>query len=92
MCRVRPDPSGSARLCTPPRGYNPGVNYRLSKHANAEMLRRQISAEWNEATLASPDQVVEGYGNRKIVRRTGHSPRPEPFALPSRGPLFICQR
>jgi hypothetical protein len=52
----------------PPRGYNPGVNHRLSKHANAEMLRRQISPEWIEATLASPEQVVEGYGNRKIYQ------------------------
>jgi hypothetical protein len=32
------------------------MNHRLSRHAEWEMVRRQIPAEWIETLLASPEQ------------------------------------
>jgi len=38
------------------------VNFVLSKHAENEMLRRQISREQVESLMKHPDQIVEAHG------------------------------
>ena len=44
------------------------MNYHLSDHAQREMLRRQIPLAWIESVMASPDQVMPGFGNRKVYQ------------------------
>lgn len=38
------------------------MNFVLSKHAENEMLRRQISREQVESLMEHPDQIVEAHG------------------------------
>ena len=38
------------------------VSFTISKHAEKEMLRRQISREWVESLMEHPDQIVEAHG------------------------------
>ncbi|OGX26715.1 MAG: hypothetical protein A3J51_03695 [Omnitrophica WOR_2 bacterium RIFCSPHIGHO2_02_FULL_45_21] len=33
------------------------------------MKQRKISIEWIEETLKSPEQIVDGYGNRKVRQK-----------------------
>jgi hypothetical protein len=33
-----------------------------------KLKRRQISEEWVRKTVNSPDQIIDGYGGRKIER------------------------
>jgi hypothetical protein len=40
----------------------------LTAHAEAEMTRRQIPKEWLDACMASPEQTVEGSGQRKVFQ------------------------
>ncbi|HUK56490.1 MAG TPA: DUF4258 domain-containing protein [Nitrospiria bacterium] len=37
--------------------------------AKKKMGRRSVSDEWVDETLNSPEQVVEGYGGRKVAHR-----------------------
>jgi hypothetical protein len=40
----------------------------LTDHAESEMTRRQIPKAWLDACMASPEQVVEGSGQRKVFQ------------------------
>ena len=44
------------------------MDYVLTEHARAEMLRRRILQKWVEATMASPEQIVDGYGGRMVYQ------------------------
>jgi len=34
-----------------------------------KIKQREISIEWIEETLKSPEQIVDGYGNRKVRQK-----------------------
>lgn len=44
------------------------MDYVLTEHARAEMLRRRILYQWIEATMAAPEQIVDGYGGRMVYQ------------------------
>ena len=44
------------------------MDYVLAGHARDEMIRRQISPAWVDAVMASPEQIIDGYGNRKVYQ------------------------
>jgi hypothetical protein len=39
-----------------------GLNFNISKHAEEEMVRRQISLEQVGSLMNHPDQIVEAHG------------------------------
>lgn len=44
------------------------MEYRLTEHAEMEMLRRQVPSEWIESVMHSPEQIVVGFGGRKVYQ------------------------
>ena len=44
------------------------MSYILSKHAEREILRREISLEVVKIVMDNPDQVVEEYGQKKCYQ------------------------
>jgi hypothetical protein len=42
--------------------------YRLSRHAQEEMVRRQISREWIDSLLDAPEQKIEQPGGKDILQ------------------------
>ncbi len=43
------------------------MEFRLSRHAREETMRRQIPAAWLESTLENPQQVVS-LGDKRILQ------------------------
>jgi hypothetical protein len=44
------------------------MEYRLTQHAELEMQRRQVPLEWVESMMNSPEQIVQGFGGRKVYQ------------------------
>jgi hypothetical protein len=44
------------------------MDYRLTEHAELEMQRRQVSREWVESVMRAPEQIVVGFGARKVYQ------------------------
>lgn len=44
------------------------MEYRLTEHAELEMQRRQVPSEWVESIMHSPEQIVVGFGGRKVYQ------------------------
>jgi hypothetical protein len=44
------------------------MDYRLTEHAELEMQRRQVPHDWVESVMHSPEQVIVGFGERKIYQ------------------------
>ena len=44
------------------------MTFRLSRHAEQEMLRRQIPHEWVDEILAAPEQTVIQPGGKQILQ------------------------
>ena len=44
------------------------MDYRLTEHAELEMQRRQVSSEWVESIMRAPEQIVVGFGGRKVYQ------------------------
>ena len=44
------------------------MDYRLTDHAELEMQRRQVPREWVESVMHSPEQIVVGFGGRKVYQ------------------------
>lgn len=44
------------------------MDYRLTEHAELEMQRRQVSREWIELVMNAPEQIVVGFGGRKVYQ------------------------
>jgi len=48
------------------------TDFEIIPLALKKIKRRNISLEWVEQTLDSPDQVVEGYGGRQVAQKVYH--------------------
>jgi hypothetical protein len=44
------------------------MKFEITRHAQAEMSRREISATTVDAVLQNPQQIVDGYGNKKAYQ------------------------
>ncbi|MDP2111083.1 MAG: DUF4258 domain-containing protein [Thiobacillus sp.] len=44
------------------------MEYRLTEHAELEMQRRQVPSEWIESVMHAPEQIVTGFGGRKVYQ------------------------
>jgi hypothetical protein len=44
------------------------MNFRISDHAEEELVRRRIPRRLLEETLAAPQQIVPAYGGRKAYQ------------------------
>jgi len=44
------------------------MEYQLTEHAQLEMQRRQISPEWVDALMVMPEQIISGFGGRKVYQ------------------------
>ena len=44
------------------------MKYQLSKHAQEELRKRGIPVEVLEMVLEAPEQIVEGYGGKKVYQ------------------------
>ena len=44
------------------------MQFLISRHAEAEVVRRQIPREWLESVLESPEQRVAQPGDREILQ------------------------
>lgn len=44
------------------------MEYRLTDHAELEMQRRQVPREWVESVMNTPEQIVVGFGKRKVYQ------------------------
>lgn len=44
------------------------MEYRLTEHAELEMQRRQVPGEWVESVMNAPEQIVVGFGGRKVYQ------------------------
>jgi hypothetical protein len=44
------------------------VTFRLSRHAEEELVRRQISREWVEAVLSAPEQTIAQPAGTQILQ------------------------
>jgi len=42
--------------------------YRLSRHAQEEIVRRQISREWIDSLLDAPEQKIKQPGGKEILQ------------------------
>lgn len=42
--------------------------YRLTEHAELEIQRRQIHLEWIDVVMTKPEQIVSGFGGRKVYQ------------------------
>ena len=41
----------------------------ITFHAQKKINRRSINEEWIRETMNSPDQIVKGYGSRKVAQK-----------------------
>jgi hypothetical protein len=44
------------------------MSFKFTRHAEEEMLRRQIPRELVEAVLEKPDEIVDEYGDKKAYQ------------------------
>jgi Domain of unknown function (DUF4258) len=44
------------------------VRFLISRHAEEEMVRRQIPREWLDSVLESPEQSVPQLGDKEILQ------------------------
>jgi len=44
------------------------LRYKISKHADEEMQRRQIPRSLVDSVLENPQQIVDEYGNKKAYQ------------------------
>ena len=47
---------------------NPGPEFRLPRHAEEEMARRQIPRRWVDSALEHPEQCIELPGGKEIFQ------------------------
>lgn len=44
------------------------MEYHLTEHAILEMERRQVPLDWLESVMQAPEQIVSGFGGRKVYQ------------------------